>query len=724
MITVAELIEKIQKYNPNVDCDLIKKAYIFSKGSHGDQKRHSGEPYFSHPLAVAEIVIELKMDQDSIITALLHDVVEDTKISLADIEENFGRDVAKLVDGITKLGKIGTLPSNERVAENFRKLAMAMSQDIRVLLIKLADRLHNMRTLFHVPSKEQKLKKAQECLDIYAPLAARIGLDKIKNELQDLSFSVIDPKSRNYINECLDQLREKNRNLIKNIIARFEELMKEEGIDCKIRGREKKPYSIWLNMRKKNIGFHNLHDIIAFRIITKNISECYRVLGALNSNYNMIPGTFKDYISTPKENGYQSIHLVTLGPFNKKVEIQICDERMREVAENGVAAHWNYKDKYSKSVSGESIKLDQDHEQYRWIKELISLFENSDNASEALKNYKFSMHASEVFCFTPNGDIFNLPFGSSVIDFAYEVHSDIGNSCYAAKVNGIIAPLRKKLENGDQVEIITSKDAKPSPNWLQFVHTSKARAAISSFIRSEKTDEYSKLGKVILEKFFKARDLEISDKIIESVLHKLSKKTVKDVYIRVADGTISRGDVLKATYPEYFEKTINNIQTKQSLSKTVASDYSIPIEGLLSGMAIKYGLCCNPIPGDPIAAVINTGTGVTIHNQRCKNLKNLAISPQRVISVCWKEGEKFTKNIYSTKLRVLVENKSGSLADVSSIISQHNVEIKSIKTIGRSSDCFELMVDIEVSNLNHLEKILSALKMSNKIIEAERIFNL
>ena len=716
MISSSELIAKVRTYHPNLNESLIQKAYILSKSSHGNQKRHSGDPYFSHPLAVAEILADLKLDQESVITGLLHDVVEDTEVTLDEIEAEFGEEIAKLVDGVTKLGKIESIPSNERVAENFRKLALAMSEDIRVLLVKLADRVHNMRTLFYVPSREKKVRKAQESLDIYAPLAGRLGLNKIKDELQELAFEIIDSENHKYIVDRLNELREKNKNLIDKIIEDLESLLKSENIDCTLSGREKKPYSIWMKMRKQNVGFHNLHDIMAFRVVTKDVGQCYRILGVINSTFNMIPGTFRDYISTPKENGYQSLHMAILGPFNKKIEIQIRDHRMHEISELGVAAHWRYKEK-----SKTSDKTKHENEQYRWIRDLINLFENSESATEVLKNHKLQMHKNEVFSFTPNGDIFNLPAGSTVIDFAYAVHSQVGNNCISAKVNGMIVPLRQKLENGDQVEIITSKKTKPSPNWLQFAVTSKARSSIKNFIRSEKFEEYNSLGRAILNKFFASKNLELNDKILEKILPIFHKKTVADLCVKIAEGIISRQDVLKATYPEFQEEIKQSKIIKQFSEKRKNSNYSLPIEGLVAGMAMHYGGCCNPIPGDPIIGVINTGTGVTIHSQTCRNLKNIVLTPQRILDVCWKSDEELGEELYACRVRLVVENKLGSLADISSLLAKKKVNITNIKTTNRSADFFELMIDIEIKSVDQLEQILSVLRTSKKIADVERV---
>ncbi len=715
MLSVVQLIAKIKEYNKTPQEALIRTAYVLSKTAHGNQKRHSGELYFSHPLAVAEILIDLKLDSSAIVTGLLHDVVEDTEITLSDIEKEFGEEVAKLVDGVTKLGKIETIgPKPEKRAaegnENFYKLALAMSEDIRVLLVKLADRLHNMRTLAAVPYKEKRLKKAKETLDIYAPLAARIGLNKIKDELQELAFAEIDPQSQNYIANQLSEIKDQKKDIIKKIVDDLAQLLKSYALDCEIIGREKKPYSIWMKMQKKNVGFHHLRDVMAFRIITKETIDCYRAMGIINSQYSMIPGSFKDYISTPKENGYQSLHLITLGPLNKKIEIQIRDEKMHEVAELGVATHWRYKEnKHSNATS--------DVEKYRWIRELINLLENKESAGDAIKHYKMQMHKDEVFCFTPNGDVFNLPIGATVVDFAYAIHSEVGNSCVSAKINGKTVALQQKLENGDQVEILTREDAKPSANWLQFVITSKAKYGIRIFIKHEKLNEYRELGKAILDKFFASKSLELNSNMLESVLIKLNKKSVDEIYIAVAEGLLARRDVLKMIYPDLQDEDDNKPDT---MITKQPKKHLLPIEGLVSGMVVHYAGCCHPIPGDAIIGIINTGSGVSIHNQSCHHLKNMAINPQRILNVCWRDDDSFEQNFYLSRVKVIVENKTGSLAETTSIIARRDINISNIRIANRTSDCFEIVLDVEISNLEDLELLLSTLRLSPKVIEVER----
>ncbi len=712
MLTGHELVEKIKKYHTNFDEQLVLDAYHISSQSHSSQVRSSGEPYFSHPLAVAEILIDYRLDATSIITALLHDVVEDTNINLEFIEQKFGEEIANLVDGVTKLSKIESLSSSRKAAENFRKLLMAMSQDIRVLLVKLADRLHNMQTIHFIKSEEKRIRIANESLAIYAPLAARIGMYKMRDELQELSFVQINPESRNYIVEKLNELKESKKDIIDKIIHDLEEKISASKINAEVSGREKHPYSIWNKMKRKNIGFNYLHDITAFRIVVENIGDCYAALGVINSSYNMIPGSFKDYISTPKENGYRSLHLLVLGPQSKKIEIQIRTKEMHQVAELGVAAHWRYKEK---------TKVTNENEQYKWIRELISLFEHMGDANEVLRDHKIQIHKDQVFCFTPSGDIFNLPVGATIIDFAYAVHSEIGNKCVSAKINGVTAPLRQQLDNGDQVEIITDKNSKPSPTWTQFAITSKAKVTIKHFIRNERYSEYAVLGKAILYKFFASHNLEVNEKLLEGVLRNFNKKTLNDLYVFVAEGLITRNEVLKTVYPEYQDENQKKVK-KENANKDdwfkMPSKHSLPVEGLVLGMAINFANCCHPIPGDDIVGVINTGSGVTIHNRNCNNLKAIVFNPQRLLDVCWKNDD--NNNLYQTCIMILVQNSSGSFADVSSIIASNKINIINIKINNRSSDFFEMVIDMEAKSTKHLEEIMSTLRASKKIIEVNR----
>ena len=719
MLSLPQLITKIKKYNQFLDEDLISKAYNFSKDLHSEQKRFSGDPYFSHPVAVAEILADLKLDQESIAAALMHDIIEDTSIKYNDIKNKFGKEIADLVEGVTKLGKIKSIPNSERFAENFKKFTIAMSKDIRVLLIKLADRYHNMKTIAHVPENEKRIAKATESIEIYAPLAGRIGLNKIKDELYDISFKIIDPISRQQIRNNLEQINKTNKDLVINIIEKLNNILKNNNINCEIFGRTKTPYSIWKKIRTKNIEFYNLHDIMAFRVITQNIAECYKVLGIINSNFNMIPGTFKDYISTPKDNGYKSIHLATIGPFSHKIELQIRDKEMHQIAEFGLAAHWQYKE-YGKN----NIKIAKNdlanNDKYRWIKDLIYLFENSYKSSEVLKEQRLEIHQDEVFCFTPNGDIFNLPKGSTIIDFAYAIHSQIGNKCSSAKVNGVICPLKKILQNGDQVEIITSNKIKTSANWLNFVVTTKAKSAIRSFIRKERFNEYKNLGHAIISRFYNSKHINFNEKLLAKKLDKFEKKNIDELYVAIAEGMISRYEILKITHPDYQKNDSDNDVKISKNDHDFKNSHTLPIEGLVDGMSIHLAGCCNPIPGDMISGVINTGSGVTIHNRDCKNFLSMSILPQRIIDVCWKNSAESRGNIYPVTLKAIITNKSGSLAEISSILARKNININNINIINRTSDFFEINLTIETKNLEHLSGIISSLRVSDKVLEINK----
>ncbi len=712
MVDSAELISLISSYNPETDRALIQKAYIYAKNAHGSQMRHSGDAYITHPLAVAAILTELKVDDDSIAAALLHDVVEDTEVTLEDIENEFNANIASLVDGVTKLGKISNFSANEKLAENFRKLAVAMSQDIRVLLIKLADRLHNLRTLKHVPSKDRRVAKARESLDIYAPLAARIGLNKVKDEIQDLAFEVIDPDARTFIANKLNDLIDKRQDLIDKIIEEIDEVLRSSNIKFKIMGRQKTYYSIWNKMKAKNAGFHHLHDIMAFRVVVDDIPTCYQSLGILNTKYNMIPGTFRDYISTPKENGYRSLHIAVLGPFNKKIEIQIRDFKMHDEAELGISAHWSYKDNSQSNI--EDIK-DQ-VKGYRWIRDLISIFDNSSNAKDVLETNKLYLHKDEVFCFTPNGDIFNLPIGSTALDFAYAVHSEIGNHCVSAKINGIISPLRQKLENGDQIEIVTRKNAQPDGNWLQFVATAKARSEIRAFIRAQKDSENKKLGLAILNKYFLIKNKSYDEDLISGFIDQLEVKSLDQLYIKISEGNISRKKVFELMFPNEKDQ-INKPST--ILSSKSGSEKSLPISGVVSGMVVNFSSCCNPIPGDEIVGIINTGSGVSIHNQECGNLRNLVVNSKRIIEVHWRDDAE-DDFLYTGRLKMTMGNEVGTLAKIASLIAKNNINILNMRISNRGKDFCELYVDIEVKNSEEIESLISQLLLSKSITEIER----
>jgi GTP pyrophosphokinase len=493
MIRHFELVEKVRAYEPEVDEDLIDRAYVFSMKAHGSQKRASGDPYISHPLEVAGILTDIRLDQDSIVTALLHDTVEDTLATIEEIEGLFGPEVARLVDGVTKLSRIELQSDHTREAENFRKFLLAMSEDIRVLLVKLADRLHNMRTLRHIKSAEKRRRIAVETMEIFVPLAERIGLREWKDELEDLAFVEINPEAHDSILARLEFLREQGGALAQEIIEELSKTLQDAGIPAIVTGREKRPYSIWAKMQRNRVPFEQLADIIAFRIILDDTALCYQALGVLHGAYPVVPGRFKDYISTPKPNGYSSIHTCVIGPGRHRIEVQMRTKRMHDIAERGVAAHWQYK---------QGQMPEREGRKFGWMRELLQILEHAEGPEEFLEHTKLEMYQDNVFCFTPRGDLINLPRGATPVDFAYAVHSNIGNTCVGAKINGRIMPLRTQLENGDQVEIIISKAQTPSPTWENFVVSGKARSAIRRFTRTREVQEYTYLGRAILEKAF------------------------------------------------------------------------------------------------------------------------------------------------------------------------------------------------------------------------------
>ena len=714
MIRQFELVERVKSYDPEADEDMLNRAYVFAMKAHGSQKRASGDPYFSHPVEVAYMLTEFKLDTASIVTALLHDTVEDTDASLEDIEKIFGKEIASLVDGVTKLTRIETKSENAKQAENFRKLLVAMSEDLRVLLVKLADRLHNMRTLKYIKTLEKRQRIARETLDIYAPLAERIGMRKIKEELQDLAFAELYPEARESIINRLEFLREQDRAVVDKTEIHINKTLTESGLSgFTVMGREKRPYSIWKKMESKNISFEQLSDIIAFRVIVKTIPECYQVLGSIHSAYHTIPGHFKDYISTPKNNGYQSLHTAVIGPGRNRIEVQIRTEEMHDIAENGVAAHWSYK---------QHRDYNKDGKQFRWIRELLEILEKSSNPEEFLEHTKLEMYHDQVFCFTPKGDIIALPRAATPVDFAYAVHSGVGDTCVGAKINGRIVPLRTHLKNGDQVEIITSKAQTPSPTWERFVVTGKARSEIRKFVRTQQRAEYINLGKAILNKTFKQEGEDLNDKQLEAIIGKLNKKSIEDVYAEVGEGLINRVHVFEAVFPN--RKLTSIPEKKTSLfshfkKKPTDGKAAIQIKGLIPGMALHFGKCCHPIPGDKIVGIVTTGKGITIHTTSCETLENFSDTPERWIDVAWDTG---AIDQHVARIKATVSHETGGLATVTTVIAKEKGNITNLKILNRSTDFFELLIDIEVKDIRHLNTLIAALRGKEAIQSVERYY--
>ena len=700
MLRQYELVDLVKSYDPDADEDALNRAYVFAMKKHGAQLRASGDPYYSHPVEVAGILTKFKLDCNSVIAGLLHDTIEDTDTTMEEIRQLFGDQVAALVDGLTKLAMIEQKSTDIKQAENFRKLLLAMSEDIRVLLIKLADRLHNMRTLnFLKPEKRSRI--ARETLDIYAPLAERIGMQEVKSELEELAFRELYKDAHDSIVARLNFLREQGSNIVPKIIETLKKDMNENGVKCVVTGREKTPYSIWRKMQQKNASFEQLSDIMAFRICVEDIATCYQALGIVHSKYHMVPRRFKDYISTPKPNGYQSIHTGVIGPENTRIEIQIRTFEMHEIAEKGVAAHWAYKQ--GQKAEGKN---------FRWIRELLEILDQASNPEEFLENTKLEMYNDQVFCFTPKGDLIGLPINSTPVDFAYAVHSTVGNTCVGAKINGEIRPLRTALQNGDQVEILTSKAQHPSTEWERFVVTGKAKAAIRRYVRANKRDQFIVLGQEILEKLFKSENLDFSEKSLVNVLPSFEAESINDLYAKVGEGLVTGWDVMKAVYPAYKQSKLNKVVKAikaPTFKKNKKKDANaLPIEGLVPGMAMHFAGCCHPLPGDRIVGIVTTGKGVAVHTVDCKALEKFADEPERWLSISW--GKQESNETHTGRLKVMLSNEPGSLGEISNILARHDTNISNLNIVYRTVSYFEIMIDVDVKNVQQLNDIIAALK--------------
>ena len=709
MLRQVELVEKVKSYDPFVEEELLNKAYIYSMRAHGSQKRASGDPYFSHPLEVAGILADYKFDSKTIITALLHDVVEDTEKNLRDIKRNFGNEISYLVDGVTKLSKLEGRTDEFKQAENFRKLLLATSKDIRVLLVKLADRLHNMRTIEFIKDSVKKKKIALETLEIFAPLAERLGMQEIRAELDDLSFKIIEPELRRSIIQRLKVLRLQDEELLEKTIKKIEELLMKNKVKAKIFGREKKPYSIWKKMKVKSVNFSQLSDIMAFTILIEELENCYQVLGLLHQTYRYVPGRFKDYISTPKANGYQSLHTTLIGPLNQRIEIQIRTFKMNDLANLGVAAHWIYKDK---------VKF-KDGKQFKGISQILDILDQSREPEEFLEHTKLQMYSDQVFVFTPNGDLISLPKGAMPLDFAFAVHSDIGLSCEGVKINNSIKPLYTKLKNGDQVEIITGSENIISPKWFDLSITGKAQACIKRFLHAKEDDELKKLGKEILTNQFKNEKIRFSERNLKNILDSFKFKNVDELFLKIGRGELPPFKIILSLFPEReVIKSNNNIVLLNQIKEKRES--SILLKGLTPGMSVHYAHCCNPIPGDSVLAYISKGKGLIIHIDTCKEFRKINVNNSKIINVRWKDFVK-GKDEFVAKINVVIKNEIGSLGSLSSIIGKSMSNIRNLHITERNSDFFKIELEIDVIDLEHLSKVIVSLRTSDFIENVTRI---
>ncbi len=727
IIRQFELTEKVHAYDPKADTALIDAAYVMAMKAHGAQKRDNGDPYITHPVAVADILASYRLDTASIITGLLHDVIEDTPVKLAEIEARFGREIAGLVDGVTKLTRLELQSDRTKQAENFRKLVLAMSRDIRVLLVKLADRLHNMRTLHFVTNEDRRKRIARETMEIYAPLAERIGMDAVKTELQTLAFAQLEPEAFDTIQARLNFLRGQGADVIEEVRQELVHVCKEAGIEqVEVSGREKSPFSIWEKMQRRNVAFEQLSDIMAFRVVVPTKEACYAALGAVHSAYSVISGRFKDYMSTPKSNGYQSLHTgVTLRePRNQKIEVQIRTPDMHDVAENGVAAHWLYK---QHDAAANDLK------RFRWVQDLLEILENSSAPDEFLENTKLELYGDQVFCFTPKGTLIQLPRGATPVDFAYAVHSQVGDTCVGAKVNGRLLPLRHELQNGDQVEIMTSRGGTPSPQWERFVVTGKARARIRRYVHAQQREQNLDQGRVALAKAFRQEGLDGSERTLEPTLKHFKFAGLDDLYVAVGTGNLGAKDVVHAAYPELRQtprtpRMVPPLPARPDgrMGGQRMGDGAMPIRGLVSGMAVHYAGCCHPLPGDRIVGIVTTGKGVTIHTNDCQTLESFAATPERFIDVEWDytstpardaSGKAVT---HTGRISVIAANTSNALANLTNAIVKHDGSLMNLKIVNRQQDFFEVLVDVDVRDIRHLSTVIAGLRGAPGITQVER----
>jgi GTP pyrophosphokinase len=723
MIRQFELVENVKAYDPAADEDALNRAYVFSMQAHGAQLRESGDPYFSHPLEVAGILTRYKLDSASIVTALLHDTLEDTGATEAEIRRQFGDEIAQLVDGVTKLSQLELQSSKSKQAENFRKLVLAMSRDIRVLLVKLADRLHNMRTLGHIADPEKRARIARETMDIYAPLAERIGMNDIKDELEDLAFAELNPDARESITKRLQFLRDAGSGQVGRVLDELRRLLSEENVEAAVFGREKRPYSVWRKMQRNRVGFEQLSDIMAFRIVVENVADCYRTLGVIHGRYPVVPGRFKDYISTPKPNGYRSLHTAVLGPGNQRVEIQIRTREMHEVAERGVAAHWHFK-QTGNAGPVDSAYWQAEGRQYRWLQELLDILETAAGPEEFLEHTRLEMFSDQVFCFSPKGDVYALPRGATTVDFAYAVHTDLGDHCVGAKVNGRLVPLRTQLQNGDQVEILTSKNQTPSPEWEQFLVSGKAKSRVRRFLRTEQQGQYARLGRQIVEKAFKRHEQNLDEKALATALKEFHAADLDELYAQVGQGIHTGRDVVRALHPKAEaakrrDSSLFSLGRSRRKRSARAGDHPVPINGLIPGMAVHLAKCCYPLPGDRIVGIVTTGKGVTVHTIDCLTLEAFADSPERWLDVAW-DTDQAEDARQVARINVTLLNEPGALGDLANIIAASGGNISNLKFTNRNPDFFEMTVDIEVDDTRQLANIMTALRGAETVNDVKR----
>ena len=731
LIRLNDILHQVVSYHPDPNLDLIKQAYVYSAKVHQGQVRKSGEPYLVHPLEVAGILAQLRLDEATVAAGLLHDTVEDTLATQEEIKELFGEEVALIVDGVTKLGKIQAtqqLSQEEKQAENFRKMLVAMAQDIRVILVKLADRTHNMRTLDHM-SEEKQARIAQETLDIYAPLANRLGISWIKTELEDLSFRYTRPKDFHDLTEKVEKKKKDREKYIENVIHVIEGKLKESGVPGDVAGRFKHLYSIHKKMRQQGIEFEQVPDVIAFRILTDEVAQCYGALGLMHQMWKPVPGRFKDFIALPKPNMYQSLHTTVIGPLSERIEIQIRTHEMHRVAEEGIAAHWAYKEGKSTPSS--------DDEKFAWLKQLLEWQQDLKDPKEFLDTVKVDLFTEEVFVFTPKGDVRSLPRGATPVDFAYAIHSDVGARCIGAKVNGKIVPLRYKLKNGDQVEVLTSPQAHPSKDWLTFVKTSRAQQRIRAFIKEQQRDKSLQLGRELADREFKRFGLNLNKMMkngeLKPVTEPMGYRTDDDLMVALGYGKVQPSQLIERLLPADKLEALKAENSKEQPPPSGASAIFNSVTemarkvvgrkpaggvsvGGIDDVLVRFGRCCNPVPGDAIVGFITRGRGVTVHTTGCE--KSMATDPERKVDVQWDVKGDFKRPV---TLRVLTADRPGLLADISQTFSKKGVNISQANCRATGDDRAVNTFEVTITDLKQLNDLIRTIEKLDGVFSVERV---
>ncbi len=728
MMRQYELVERVKRYNPATDETLLNKAYIYAMRAHGSQKRASGDPFFAHPLEVAAILTDLRLDDATIVAAVLHDTIEDTEATLEEINRTFNPEIGALVDGLTKIKRLDLVSKRAAQGENFRKLLLAIAADVRVLLVKLADRLHNMRTL-HFMREDKRARIAEETLEIYAPLAGRMGMQEMREELEELSFANIRPDALETITKRLNELSEKSERLVEEIERILSALFEAKGLSAQVKGRRKRPYSIWKKMERKSVAFEQLSDIFGFRIIVDSVDDCYRALGVVHTTWPMVPNRYKDYISTPKQNDYRSLHTTVVGPGQQRVELQIRTREMDEIAEYGIAAHVLYKE------GAELSRFVNESRAYQWLRRTIDLLAEGDNPEEFLEHTKLELFHDQVFCFTPKGRLIALPRGATPIDFAYAVHTDVGNTAVGCKINGRMAPLLTELANGDEVDIVRSANQTPPAAWESLVVTGKARAAIRRATRAAVRRQYAGLGQQILERAFERGGKVFSEDKLRVALPRLARSSIEDVMAAVGRGEMFSGDVVKAVYPDYKEERRSGVAaTNGSEWMNVADDsvvkikipngpddeYAIPIRGLNGDLPIRFAPEGGAVPGDRIVGIITPGEGITIYPIQSTGLAAFDNEPHRWVDVRW-DVEAIATQRFPARIHLQSINEPGSLAQVAQVIADHDGNIDNIAMKRRTPDFTDVTVDVSVWDLKHLNGIIAELRAKRVISQVNRV---